>query len=239
MGAYGSEGREQLLGVIERRAGLGPGGAETHMPPGRSGRYAHNMTEPRRVLIDADFAAGGLWWVSTKEELEDPTSSDLTREQQPGKPHHSGALRLSQELRDDLKAWNRSWDDSYGFWESDEARRGWEEQGRELAIQVQNELGTDGWEVLYQLGGRVHRVEPPGSWPAETWTQDLLGYPPPDAKRVKEEIRVIEGLQKDQQESGYTHPDARELAEAKARLLEWLRHGQQETAEESSPPSEP
>jgi hypothetical protein len=33
------------------------------------------------------------------------------------------------------------------------------------------------WEVLYWLGDRLHRVHPPGSWPAETWEQDLLGYP--------------------------------------------------------------
>lgn len=50
-----------------------------------------------------------------------------------------------------------------------------QERGRELAIRVQSELGTDGWEVLYDLGGRVHRVHPAGSWPAETWMHELLG----------------------------------------------------------------
>jgi hypothetical protein len=51
-----------------------------------------------------------------------------------------------------------------------------QERGCELAIQVQDELGTDGWEVLYQLDGRMLRVHPPGSWPVESWEQELLGY---------------------------------------------------------------
>lgn len=57
--------------------------------------------------------------------------------------------------------------------------------------------------------------------------------------KAEEEIRVIEGLQKDQQDSGYTHQDPRELAEEKARLLEWLGNEQQETTEEVPPPFEP
>jgi hypothetical protein len=78
-----------------------------------------------------------------------------------------------------------------------------QERGRELATRAQNELGTDGWEVLYNLGERVHRVHPPGSWPAETWEQDLLGYAPPDPReRAEEEARVLEWLRKDQQETG-------------------------------------
>jgi hypothetical protein len=133
------------------------------------------VTEPRRVLVDADYLAGGIWWIATKEEREAPLSDYLNRGEQPGKPHHHRSLRLSQEVRDDLKAWNKSWDDSDGFWESTGAYRAWQEQGRELAVRVQDELGTDGWEVLYWLGDRVHRVHPPGSWPADTWQQELLG----------------------------------------------------------------
>ena len=71
-----------------------------------------------------------------------------------------------------------------------------EERGRELAIRVQNELGTAGWEVLYHLGGRVHRVHPPGSWPEETWEQELLGYVP-RAPRAK--ARILEGLSENRQ----------------------------------------
>jgi len=120
------------------------------------------VTEPRRVLIDADYAADGIWWVPSKEELElyRPPPGYLGHEQRRLWPP-------SQALRDDLKAWNQAWEASDEFWRSAEARRAWQEQGRDLAIRAQNEFGTDGdWEVLYKLGGRVHRVYPPGSWPA-------------------------------------------------------------------------
>jgi hypothetical protein len=130
------------------------------------------------VIIEADYHARGIWWVLTKEELEAPVAlfGDLTRTQRPGKPPIH-LPPLSQGLRDDLQAWNQSWERSDGFRNDAEARRAWEEQGRELAARVQTELGTDGWEVLSRISGRVHRVHPPGSWPAGTWKQELLGYP--------------------------------------------------------------
>ncbi|HUC27162.1 MAG TPA: hypothetical protein VMA73_31090, partial [Streptosporangiaceae bacterium] len=53
-----------------------------------------------------------------------------------------------------------------------------DECGRELAVRVQDELGTVGWEVLYQMGDRVYRVHPRGSWPMATWEHELLGYQP-------------------------------------------------------------
>ena len=59
------------------------------------------MTGPRRVLIDADYAADGIWWVPSKEERESPISSYLTRE-------HLQPWPLRQGLRDDLQAWNQS-----------------------------------------------------------------------------------------------------------------------------------
>jgi hypothetical protein len=131
------------------------------------------VTEPRRVIIEADYYADGIWLVTTKEELEGPPPGYLTHE-------HRRPWPLSQQLLNDLKAWNRSWEDSDEFWESAEARRAWQEQGRELAVRAQNEFGTGDREVLYRLGSRVHRVHPPGSWPAETWEQELLGYPSRD-----------------------------------------------------------
>jgi len=45
-------------------------------------------------------------------------------------------------------------------------------------MRVQDELGSPGWEVLYTMDGRVHRVHPAGSWPWDSWRQELLGYPP-------------------------------------------------------------
>ena len=78
--------------------------------------------------------------------------------------------RLSGELLDYLQAWN----DACAADGAD--AQALQERGRELAIQVQDELGTDGWEVLYQMDGRMLRVHPPGSWPVESWKKELLGY---------------------------------------------------------------
>jgi hypothetical protein len=142
------------------------------------------MAEPRRVLIGADWCAAGIWLCATKEEHEAPAPSGgyWTGAAPPRRdaPHRPWSDRLTGELLDDLQAWNRTWEeladenpDSAG-----QAWRTWSEQGRDLAIRVQQELGTDGWEVLYILDGRVRRVHPPGSWPVRTWKQELLGYPP-------------------------------------------------------------
>jgi hypothetical protein len=79
--------------------------------------------------------------------------------------------QLSGQLLDDLKAWNDACAAAGADVQALEGR------GRELAIRVQDELGTRGWEVLYQLDGQMLRVHPPGSWPAGSWKQDLLGYP--------------------------------------------------------------
>jgi hypothetical protein len=153
------------------------------------------MSEPRRVIIEADYCAGGIWWADTKEEHEAqyPRWSYLTRAQRPGKPPvpRPWRERLSEELLDDLKAWNQSWDQHEGFRTDARVRQAWEEQGQELAGRVQDQLGTDGWEVLYRMNGWVHGVQPPGSWPTETWTQDLLGYGPPE--RAGEEAGSREG----------------------------------------------
>jgi hypothetical protein len=101
-----------------------------------------------------------------------------------------------------------------------------QDQARELAIRVQNELGTDGWEVLYHdsRDPRVHRVHPPGSWPAETWEQHLLGYPPPDPRK---------GYDGD-----YTYPEPLEEADEEALILYWLRKDQQQTGTDRSTAAE-
>lgn len=133
------------------------------------------MTEPRRILVDWEYGASGLCWCSTKEEHEAPYQrwSHLTSVQQPdGPPIHMP--ELTRQLRDDLQAWNDSWDERDPLF--DEKVTHLQGQGRQLAIRVQAELGTDDWEVLYQLRGRVHRVQPPGSWPVRTWHEELLGY---------------------------------------------------------------
>jgi hypothetical protein len=120
------------------------------------------------MIVEADYGVGGLYWVSTEAEAR-----AWVRTRQPG----TYMPPVGQGLRGELKAWNQDWERTDGFWDDAAARRAWEERGRELAIRAQNELGS-GWEVLYHMDERVHRVHPPGSWPAATWEQELLGYPP-------------------------------------------------------------
>ena len=143
-------------------------------PASRGNLRFCDVTEPRRVLIDWVWTASGIWWVLTKEEMETPAPTG----------HWSGTPKpkserkrpwsdlLSEPLLDDLKEWNDAWDAKDADSVLLEAR------GRDLAERVQAELGTDGWEVLYKSRGRVHRVEPPGSWPAASWQEELLGYAP-------------------------------------------------------------
>lgn len=133
------------------------------------------MTEPRRVLIAWDYAARGIWWVLTKQEKEAPVPVGRWTGTPPSGPPHRPlpwSDRLSSELLEDLQAWNDAW-------AADGADpQALEERGREVAARVQDELGTDGWEVLYKIGDRMCRVYPPGNWQAQTWQQELLGYTP-------------------------------------------------------------
>ena len=133
------------------------------------------------MLIAFDYQADGIWWVSPKEVQEAATYEKWRRACKAlyGPSGEPPPWRLSGQVLVDLQAWNDAHDYTI-FQEGEEILEDevLEEQGRELAIRVQNELGTEGWEVLYYLGSRVHRVHPPGSWPAETWEQELLGYAP-------------------------------------------------------------
>ena len=146
------------------------------------------------MLIGWDYAATGIWWILTKEEREAPGPREGRRaggapSPPDGRPR-PWSDRLSEDLLDDLQAWNDSCDGNSREDNKDlreVAARALQDQGRELAIRVQSELGTDGWEVLYQLGDRMFRVHPPGSWPAGTWQQELLGYAPRDGQDAQTE----------------------------------------------------
>jgi len=133
---------------------------------GSSPRYARGVTGPRRVLITWDYGASGIWWVLTKEEKEAPAPSGRWTGTPPPGWHdrpRPWSDRLSTALLDDLQAWNDAWIcDGADPWAL-------QERGRELAARVQDELRTDGWEVLYQMGSQIVRVHPPGSWPVESW----------------------------------------------------------------------
>ena len=133
------------------------------------------MAEPRRVLVAWDSGASGIWWVLTKEEKEAPAPPGRwvgARPAEPRRPVRPWSDRLTSQLLDDLQVWNDDWD------HRDIDSRALQERGRDLAMRVQDELGTDGWEVLYQMNGEMLRVHPPGSWPIGAWEQQLLGYAP-------------------------------------------------------------
>ena len=70
------------------------------------------MTEPRRVLIAFDYRADGIWWIATRAEIEAPYEewSRLNREQHRLTSQRPWGDLLSDQLLDDLKAWNDSWD---------------------------------------------------------------------------------------------------------------------------------
>jgi len=104
------------------------------------------VTEPRRVLIGWDYGATGIWSVLTKEEMEAPASRGgyWTGAAPPTRDERSRAWsdRLSEGLLDDLQAWNDSWDNNHASRANEEVTaRALQQQGRELAIRVQNELG--------------------------------------------------------------------------------------------------
>jgi hypothetical protein len=131
----------------------------------------------RRVLIDADYGADGIWWVLTSDEMKAPTPQGSWSRHPPRNNDQRSTPawpQLSDELRDELKRWNDEMMDTAPSATSElSALR---ERGRVLANRVQQQLG-EGFEVLYPFGTRIYRVDPPGDWAIETWEQELLGYP--------------------------------------------------------------
>jgi hypothetical protein len=128
------------------------------------------VTEPRRVLVDWDYGAHGIWWVLTRQEKEAPAPGGGWSGTGPAREHRRIRAwndRLTSDLLDDLQEWNDAWDTAGADARALRAR------GRDLAIRVQHELGTDGWEVLYKMDGQVRRVHPP----AESWQQQLGNGP--------------------------------------------------------------
>lgn len=187
------------------------------------------------MLIDWDYSASGIWWVSTKQEHEAPApqGAHWTATPPPGwdKRPRAWSDQLTGELLDDLQAWNDSWDHHNPDLRTNEKAtvRALQERGRELAVRVQDELGTDGWEVLYKLDGQIVRVHPPGNWPARTWLEDLLGYAPRGRKHAEEEARIRQKIDGPQQASRgispHTNPDHRRYGTDRPQLgdLRWKR----------------
>ncbi len=127
------------------------------------------VRKPRRVLIGWDYGARGIWWVLSREEREAPAPPGRWTGTPPPDRHDRPkpwSDQLSGGLLDDLHAWN----DACAAAGAPPRRC-----KNAAAIRVQDELGTDDSEVLYQMGGRMLRVHPPGGWPVESWQQELLG----------------------------------------------------------------
>ncbi|WP_298338939.1 hypothetical protein [Ferrimicrobium sp.] len=138
-------------------------------------------SKPRRVIIEADWGAVGIWWCLTAEEMIAPAPPGYWSGEPPRHDQvpTSNPLPLPDELREQLHRWNDEvMDELMGDLDTAKSASELEDQGQELALRVQEALGDD-FEVLFHKEGRVHRVRPPGSWNAQTWTQELLGYPPP------------------------------------------------------------
>ncbi|MHB8246338.1 MAG: hypothetical protein ACYDGN_13490 [Acidimicrobiales bacterium] len=92
------------------------------------------MTDRRRVLIDWDHEATGIWRIAGQGGAVGRTESPSL---------------LSPELLAALKSWN---DHAAQAGTSGPAQMEVRLLGRELAGRVQAELGDD-WDVLYQTGG--------------------------------------------------------------------------------------
>ena len=122
----------------------------------------------RRVLIDWDWGAHGIWTILSAEEIAAPP---LAGRWAPADPLTQQARRrpwsdkLSLDLLDALQKWNDHGGDLFGP-QSDEAtwRAGidaFRSRGAELAACTQRELGPD-YEVLFVTStGAWQWVEPP------------------------------------------------------------------------------
>lgn len=123
------------------------------------------MDRPKRVLIDWDWEANGIWLISVRNEasapvpeIEDVNSPRFVSDQ-------PLSNILSSDLVHDLHSWNDAADTLYGaraFPTHDDIEGFWA-MGRQLAERAQEELGPK-WEVLYNPGPA------PGAW-AWTWVR--------------------------------------------------------------------
>jgi hypothetical protein len=126
---------------------------------------------PRRVLIDWDWGADGIWTIHSPEELAAPTRAFLSYR----RPVSAQALRrpwsdkLSTGLLDALKEWNDHGGRLFHYAEPELDEQDGEKQiaafhsrGAELAGWTQRELGPD-YEVLFVTADDAWQwVDPPG-----------------------------------------------------------------------------
>src|ERR1051326_8842004 len=92
-----------------------PACRSTRQTSGRGGLGSRGVAEPRRVLIDWDYGAHGIWWVPAQEEKEALAPPGRWSGAVPPHPRQRRPWsdRLSSELLDDLQEWNNAWNSNY------------------------------------------------------------------------------------------------------------------------------
>jgi hypothetical protein len=103
---------------------------------------------PRQVLIDWDWAATGIWSVSTPEERSAPAPPGrwMYDAPPPNDRHRAWRGVLSDDLINRLQTWNDRGEDVMGsnaHQHTDQERVAFWAQGRALATQAQEQLGPD------------------------------------------------------------------------------------------------
>jgi hypothetical protein len=135
---------------------------------------AHMASAPRRVLIDWDWGADGIWTIGSPAELAAPAPTGGWFSY--GRPVSAQALRhpwsdkLSAGLLDALKQWNDQGGRLFHYLEPELDEQDGEKQiaafysrGAELAGWTQRELGPD-YEVLFVTADDAWQwADPPGS----------------------------------------------------------------------------
>lgn len=103
-------------------------------------------------MIDWDWAATGIWTVLTPEEMAAPAPPGrwIAATPEPGDRHRAWRGLLSDELIDELQAWNDRGEQVMGIdgeEHTDQERVAFWARGRELAARVQQQLGPE-YEVV-------------------------------------------------------------------------------------------
>jgi hypothetical protein len=115
------------------------------------------VTSPRRVLIDWDFGAHGIWTVLSPEERSAPRPPGKLAPYEPPRDHSrpwSGLL--SNTLLDALDGWNAEGEVLGRKRTPGLELKAFRQRGTELAQHVQQELGS-GYQVLYVVAGGAWR----------------------------------------------------------------------------------
>jgi hypothetical protein len=134
------------------------------------------VTSPRRVLIDWDFGAHGIWTIHSPEQVSAPLSRGKWAPYEPPRDRpRSWSDLLPGALLDALDGWNHEGETLGRRRATNLELEAFRQCGAELAQRVQQELGS-GYEVLHVLvGGAWHWVHP---WSQRT--PSSLATSPPD-----------------------------------------------------------